>query len=111
MFNASSARSNTVTGDSNERKLQPCKNSNVHGIWLNAQAPTATLLGNVLDPSGAAVDDALVHVENIGTALKREGKTTSNGRYLIPSLPIGTYSITITAPGFKSFSQTGITLE
>jgi hypothetical protein len=80
------------------------------GVYLQAQTPTATILGKVTDPSGATVPGALVHFENASTALKREGRTTSDGDYTIPSLPVGTYTLSVTAQGFKTFSQSGIIL-
>jgi hypothetical protein len=80
-------------------------------IPLRAQSPTGTLLGKVLDPSGRAIVGASVEALNAGTGLERNGKTNSTGDYLIPSLPVGSYVLTMTAQGFQQFTQSGITLE
>ena len=72
---------------------------------------TGTILGQVSDPSGAAVVGAAVKAENLGTGLTRTAATNTDGVYLIPALPAGTYKITVENSGFKVFSQTGITLQ
>jgi len=66
---------------------------------------TGTIVGQVVDPSNASVVGANVEAKNLGTGLSRSGATNAEGAYLIPSLPPGTYTITVRAPGFKSFSQ------
>ena len=62
---------------------------------------TAALQGVVTDPSGAAVPDASVTaiLETTGTA--RTVNTDPGGRYRIPALPIGTYTIRCRKPGFQ----------
>ena len=72
---------------------------------------TATMLGKVFDPTGAAVPVARVVVKNIGTGLTRALQTDANGEYLVPALPPGTYSLTVTAPGFKMLSHSDIILD
>src|SRR5262245_45970763 len=72
---------------------------------------TGTILGLVSDPSGAAVVNAAVEAQNLGTGLARKAVTNDTGTYLIPSLPPGTYKISVTAPGFKVFTESGIGLE
>src|ERR1700761_6532747 len=66
--------------------------------------------GTVTDPSGAVVPGAVVTATNIATGIKYPTKTLSTGDYLFPQLPVGTYSITVAAPGFKKFEATGIIL-
>src|SRR5215475_5169501 len=77
---------------------------------LDAQT-TATMLGTVLDPTGAAVPNAQVIATNSATGLARQILTNADGEYLIPALPTGTYSIAVRSGGFKVYSQTGITLQ
>jgi len=72
---------------------------------------TGTIVGLISDPSGAAVANATVTATNTGTTFVRKGLTNSDGEYLIPSLPIGGYQVTVNATGFKEFTQTGITLQ
>jgi Carboxypeptidase regulatory-like domain len=67
--------------------------------------------GTVTDPSGAVVPGAAVIATNVATGVKYPTKTLSNGDYIFPQLPVGTYSITVSASGFKKFEATGITLD
>src|ERR1700687_2914499 len=77
---------------------------------LRAQT-TGTILGEVIDATNAGVGSAAVEAENLGTHLSLKVFTSTEGTYLIPSLPPGTYKVTVSAPGFMGFSQSGITLE
>ena len=79
-------------------------------LTLSAQT-TGTIVGQVSDPTGAAVPNATVEVENVGTGLVRTAVTEAVGTYLIPALPLGDYKLSVTATGFKVFSQSGISLE
>ena len=72
---------------------------------------TGTILGQVSDPSGAPVVGAKIRTENLGTGLTRAGVSSSEEGYLIPSLPTGIYRLTVEQAGFKTYTQTGITLE
>jgi hypothetical protein len=65
----------------------------------------------VFDPANASVAAAAVEAQNVDTGLSRQGSTNAEGSYLIPSLPPSNYKITVHAPGFKSFNQTGIKVE
>lgn len=66
--------------------------------------------GTVTDPSGAVIPGAKVTVTQKATSLVREDTTNSNGSFNIPSLPPATYTVTITAPGFKQYIQDVILL-
>jgi Carboxypeptidase regulatory-like domain len=79
-------------------------------ISLFAQA-TATVVGTVTDPSGAVVAGADVKIINTATGQNRSLKTNTSGAYQAPDLQPGSYSIEITASGFKKFDRTGITLN
>ena len=71
-------------------------------LSLIAQAQsTSSLSGTITDPTGATVPNATVAVRNVGTGVESTSTTDSAGAYLFPSLPIGTYRIEVTAPGFR----------
>jgi hypothetical protein len=72
---------------------------------------TATIVGRVTEQSGAAVASGTVTAENIQTSYSREATINGEGEYTIPSLPIGAYKITVKSQGFKTYTQTGITLQ
>src|SRR5438270_5347727 len=78
---------------------------------LASAQTTGTIVGQVIDPANASVAGAEVEAVNIDTGLSRQGATNSEGTYLIPSLPPGNYKVTVKAPGFKAFSQTGVKVE
>jgi outer membrane receptor protein involved in Fe transport len=59
------------------------------------------IVGAVLDPSGSSVASAHVTVTNQGTNIAAKALTTSEGQYTITNLDPGTYSVTVTASGFK----------
>jgi hypothetical protein len=75
------------------------------------QTELATLTGSVIDPSGAVLKDATVTVTNEATNVSASTVSNETGRYTIPSLRPGTYSITATLAGFKKYVQNGVTLQ
>src|SRR5260370_30281990 len=78
---------------------------------LEAQQTSATLLGNVVDPSGAAVPGVTVRVSNLATNIKREAVTDQAGNYSIPYLPAGNYLVTATREGFQVQQIDNVTLQ
>ena len=82
----------------------------VGSIPAAGQVTGATLSGIVSDPSGSGVASAGVSIRNTNTELNRQVTTTSAGFYSAPSLPPGTYDVTVTAPGFTRAVQSGVTL-
>ncbi|HYM09238.1 MAG TPA: carboxypeptidase-like regulatory domain-containing protein, partial [Bryobacterales bacterium] len=78
---------------------------------LLAQLDLSTVRGTASDPTGASVGNARMTLVDTGTNLKREVVTDGNGNFEIPDLPRGTYRLTATSPGFKTFVADGIALE
>ena len=64
-------------------------------------AENNVLSGTVVDPSGASVTHAQVHVES--TTLQRDATTDDTGRFSLP-LPPGSYKVLITSEGFEPFT-------
>ena len=75
-----------------------------------AQVTTATVYGRVLDPTGAVIQGASASAQNEGTGAEFSTVTSSGGEFTIPYLPAGTYTLAITAEGFKSYLVTALTL-
>jgi len=75
---------------------------------LFAQATEGTILGNLTDQTGAAMANALVVVTNTGTGVSRETRTNEAGEYVVTNLPLGTYSVTAEAKGFKRAVQAAV---
>jgi hypothetical protein len=58
------------------------------------QTSLGTMVGNVLDATGAAIPQVSVTVKNQGTSATRAVITNQDGAYTIPSLPVGMYTET-----------------
>jgi hypothetical protein len=76
-----------------------------------AQETTGGLQGTVKDSSGAVLSNA--HVEVRGSALLgvKGLDTDTGGYYRFANLPPGTYTITVSAKGFKTIKREGVALE
>ena len=77
---------------------------------VTAQTSTGSISGIVTDESQALLPNAAVTVNNTDTGLTRTIQTTDDGRYKFVNLPIGSYQVTIEAPNFAKYVQTGIKL-
>jgi hypothetical protein len=66
-----------------------------------AQVDRATLTGTVTDASEAALANAKVTAVHQGSGLSRETTVGSSGHYVLAQLPIGLYTVTVEAAGFK----------
>jgi hypothetical protein len=62
-----------------------------------------SVTGTVHDNTGAVVAGAEVTVSNAANGFKATATTNSDGSYLVPGVPAGSYDVTITAKGFKEF--------
>ncbi|HET9399384.1 MAG TPA: carboxypeptidase regulatory-like domain-containing protein [Candidatus Acidoferrales bacterium] len=62
----------------------------------------ATLQGTVFDPNGASVAEAKVTLTNQETGVSVDTTTTSDGLYKFTELAPGLYTVTVSAPNFKS---------
>ncbi|MDQ2776163.1 MAG: carboxypeptidase-like regulatory domain-containing protein, partial [Acidobacteriota bacterium] len=75
-----------------------------------SQGLFATLTGVVSDPSGAVVANAKVTLRNAGSGDVRDSVADSQGYYTFASVPVGTYDVTVEAPGFQNFKVSGVGL-
>jgi len=76
-----------------------------------AQETTAGLQGTVKDSTGGAVANATVEVSGSALLGTRKVQTDGAGAFRLAALPPGEYSLTVTAPGFRTSKQGGIVLE
>ncbi len=72
---------------------------------------TGAIQGTITDQTGAAVPKASVTVENQSTGEQRTAVTDDTGRYLVASLPVGVYRVTVKAPGLQTTTASGLALE
>ena len=67
--------------------------------------------GTVTDPTGASVLGADVTVTNEATGVSRTAKSNEAGLYNVLNLPVGTYTVNVTMPGFKKAVLTGVAVD
>lgn len=72
---------------------------------------TGTFSGQVTDASGAPVANAQVKVTQQETGVSVTKQSATDGIYTVPLLKAGTYTLEVTAPGFKSEIRKDITLQ
>ena len=78
---------------------------------INAQGLTGQLSGTVVDSSGGAVPGATVNVRNVATQVSRDAVTDTAGAFVIADLLAGTYDVTVSLEGFKTYVQNGVVLS
>ena len=75
------------------------------------QLTTADILGTVTDATGAVVPGASVVLVNLDTKETRTGTANGSGDYQFTLLPVGRYTLTIKASGFKTATVTSQAVE
>ena len=79
-------------------------------LSVNLFSQTASLSGTVSDPTGAVIPTAVVTVTSKQTGAKRTDTADEKGRYTIPQLPPGAYSLSAQATGFADVTIASIQL-
>ncbi len=77
---------------------------------LLAQVKSSAITGTVTDSSGAVVPGAKVSVTETGTGTRNTTQTNDQGQFNVPYLPIGHYTVEVTAQGFQTYRRTDIDL-
>jgi hypothetical protein len=81
------------------------------GVTAMAQATRGSLSGLISDQNGAAVSGAKVTAKQVTTGEEFQGTTDAQGAFVFPSLPLGQFTITIEAAGFKRSEVQNVILE
>jgi hypothetical protein len=76
-----------------------------------SQSDRATITGTVTDSTGAVISSVPIQAKNSETGIVYDGATSTTGNYTISQLPVGTYEISMSAPGFKKYTRAGLTVE
>ncbi len=71
---------------------------------------SGTLTGTVSDATGSVVPNSKITLTNEATAVASNVVTSSTGSFTVPQLPNGKYDLRVSAPGFRDYVQTGITV-
>ena len=77
---------------------------------IYGQADRARISGIVTDRTQAVIPGVEVTALNIDTGVRTTGSTNQVGNYSLVNLPIGTYTIRFSLPGFKTFERTGFSV-
>jgi len=72
---------------------------------------TTSLVGNVVDASGAPVADVSVTAVNVDTQETLHIVTNAEGYYAFQFVKIGRYNITATHPGFETFTTNNVQVD
>src|SRR6266550_2480213 len=72
---------------------------------------TGSILGVVRDSTQAVVGGARIVATNVQTNFRQETVSGADGSFRILALPAGVYKLTVTAPGFRTFTETGIEVK
>jgi Carboxypeptidase regulatory-like domain len=71
---------------------------------------TGSIRGTITDPSGSVVVDATSTLTETSTHLTRTVHSNSNGIFVFPDLPIGSYALRVTSTGFATGNYPALTL-
>ncbi len=75
-----------------------------------AQRDLSTLAGTITDSSGGVVANAKVTLTDVATGESYEITTNNLGEFVRPALKPSTYTVTVSAPGFKKAEQKDVLL-
>lgn len=77
----------------------------------HGQAQTATISGTATDASGGALAGAKIQATDVATNISQTTTTDPQGRYTIPQLNVGTYTVQASLSGFKTVVHAGVVLS
>ncbi|MEP6537489.1 MAG: carboxypeptidase regulatory-like domain-containing protein [Bryobacteraceae bacterium] len=84
------------------------------GMGVSAYAQSvaiAEVSGTVTDPGGGRIVGAQVTMTETGKQTSRTTPSDESGRYTLANLPVGPYRLDVSAPGFKSYTRSGLVLQ
>jgi hypothetical protein len=79
-------------------------------LWAQVIS-TSQIRGTITDETGAAVAGAEVKLTQTATGAVRTVTSATDGTYTLPALPVGSYQLEVSKPGFNKYVQTGIVLQ
>ena len=71
---------------------------------------SSSLSGLAVDADGGVIPGATVVVKNNATGVTQTVVTNSAGKFAIPSLEAGTYTVTVSLTGFKTYQAADVRL-
>src|SRR5579883_1017945 len=80
----------------------------IGSLFAQTQAINGSIRGRITDPAGAAIPAATVTITNTATGYTRDVQSSDDGYYVIPNLPLGTYTVTFKKEGFDTERHTDV---
>lgn len=72
---------------------------------------TGSVSGNVTDSSGAVIPNAQVTLISAAQGLTRSVKSNGSGEFIFNAVPVGTYTVKMSAAGFADFQANGVLVD
>ena len=76
-----------------------------------AQVQNGQLTGVIVDPSGGIITNAIVRIRNPATGYEVDLESNGSGLYTAAEMIVGSYTVQVQAPGFKTVIATGIVVS
>ncbi len=70
-----------------------------------------TASGRVVSVSGAPIAGATIEIKSEAQGFDRAATTNDSGAYRIPQIPAGSYTVTVSAPGYQTYTEAGVQLN
>jgi carboxypeptidase family protein len=81
------------------------------GTELLAQTNTAEIQGVIRDSTGGLLPGASIVVVSATSGLRIERASDDSGRFFVPGLPVGEYSVTVRLDGFKTVTRPNVIVQ
>ena len=78
---------------------------------VEAQSPSAAIVGMIRDATGAVVPEATIKVRNTDTNITRDAVSDQGGGFTVPNLAPGPYEVLVEKTGFQAVRETGMELQ
>lgn len=82
-----------------------------HGAITWAQTFGGSIRGTIMDPTGASIASVNITLEQVNTGLKWKLSSSSTGLYSAEGLPVGGYSVTVSARGFATAQRDNVEIQ
>ncbi len=80
-------------------------------LAAQTQAINGSIRGRITDPAGSAVPGATVTVTNTATGFTRDVQSGDDGYFVVPNLPLGTYTVEFKKEGFQAERHTDVVIN